>query len=49
MVDAMHPPVGVAWNGGPEMFAVVTRPVWENVMVTTATPLGSPGFLHVDA
>jgi hypothetical protein len=49
MVEAMQPPVGVAWNGGPEMFAVVTRPVCENVIVTTATPLGSPSLRQLDA
>lgn len=49
MVEAMQPPVGVAWKGGPPMFALVTRPVGEYVMVTTATPLGSPGLRHDDA
>jgi len=28
-VDAMHPPVGVPAKGGPEMLALVTRPVGE--------------------
>src|SRR3954468_19591138 len=49
IVDAMQPPVGVAWKGGPEIVAVVTRPVGENVIVTTATPLGSPPFRQLDA
>src|SRR5688572_10550746 len=49
IVDAMQPPVGVAWNGGPEMLAAVTRPVCEKVMVTTATPLGSPGLRQPEA
>jgi hypothetical protein len=49
MVDAMQPPVSVAANGGPPMFALVTRPVGEYVMVTTATPLGSPGFRQDEA
>jgi hypothetical protein len=48
-VEAMQPPVGVAANGGPLMFAVVTRPVGEKVMMTTATPLGSPGLRQLDA
>src|SRR5436190_240593 len=49
MVEAMQPPVGVAWKGGPEMLAVVTRPVCEKVMVTTATPLGSPSLRQPEA
>src|SRR6185369_11204549 len=49
IVDAMQPQVGVAWKGGPEMFAVVTRPVCENVMVTIATPLGSPSLRQPEA
>src|SRR5262245_57898364 len=48
-VEAMQPPVGVAAKGGPPMLAVVTRPEGENVMVTTATPLGSPGLRQLEA
>src|SRR5687767_11360591 len=48
-VAAMQPPVGVPAKGGPAMFALVTRPDGEKVMVTTATPLGSPGFLQLEA
>jgi hypothetical protein len=48
-VDAIHPPVGVAANGGPPMLAEVTRPDGENVMVTTATPLGSPSLRQLEA
>jgi hypothetical protein len=48
-VAAMQPPVGVPAKGGPAMFALVTLPDGENVIVTTATPLGSPGFRQLDA
>ena len=48
-VAAMQPPVGVPANGGPAMVALVTRPDGENVMVTAATPLGSPGLRQLEA
>lgn len=48
-VAAMHPPVVVPANGGPEMTAAVTRPDGMNVMRATALPEGSPSFLQVAA
>ena len=45
----MQPPVGVPANGGPEIVAVVTLPDGENVMVTAATPVGSPGLRQPEA
>src|SRR5262249_53070646 len=47
--DAMQPPVGVPANGGPLMFALVTRPDGAKVMTTLATPEGSPSFLQPEA
>lgn len=43
---AMHPPVAVPAKGGPETFAVVTRPDGAKVTCTRVVPLGSPGCLQ---
>jgi hypothetical protein len=45
----MQPPVGVPAKGGPATAALVTRPDEANVIVTRATPLGSPSRRHDDA
>ncbi len=42
----MQLPVGVPWNGGPEILLVVALPEGMNVTDTTAWPLGSPGCLQ---